>query len=180
VLAEPPNYEGLGERSRFLVLSTKTLTEAASIVLPGEFGFDAISPNGRTLYLIQHASSSDLVRYVVRAYDFRAARLVPEAIVDKRNPDETMRGYPVARATGPRGIWVYTLYTRGAENEQLFVHALDTARRRAVCIDLPRWPAGANVWEARLELAGSGGQLLVRAPGYGTVARIDTRTLRVE
>ena len=63
--------------------------------------------------MIQHASQADLVRYVVRAYDLAKRRLLPQAIVDKREPDETMRGYPVARATSPGGGWVYTLYTKG-------------------------------------------------------------------
>jgi hypothetical protein len=180
VLAEPPNYNGgLRERSSFLLLSTGTLSQVAAIDLPGEFGFDAISPNRGTLYLIQHRSSRDLVRYSVRAYDLRAGRLLPGTIVDKRAPGEAMRGYPVARATSHTGAWVYTLYDRApGGGSALFVHALNAAGRYAFCIDLPRWPAKANVWEARLEL--SGGRLIVRAPGGVAVARIDTKTLRVQ
>src|SRR5262245_52859528 len=95
VLVQPPRYDGLRTQSRFVVLSAGTLRRVASIVLPGEFGFDAVSPDRRTLYVIQHVSNSDLVRYVVRAYDLKARRLLPRAIVDKRNPSEVMRGYPV-------------------------------------------------------------------------------------
>src|SRR2546423_6148482 len=97
VLAEPPHYDGLRAQSRFLLVSTRTLSLVQKIGLSGEFGFDALSPNGATLYLIQHVASNDLVRYVVRAYDVRTRRLVAQPIVDKRTPDETMRGYPVAR-----------------------------------------------------------------------------------
>jgi hypothetical protein len=179
VLAEPPNYEGLRERSRFLVLSTDTLAEVTTIVLRGEFGFDAISPDRHTLYLVQHSSSRDLVRYVVRAYDLRAGRLVPGAIVDKRAPDETMRGYPVARATSANGGWVYTLYTREPEATQLFVHALNASGRSAFCIDLPRWPSNAEVWDASLRLTNEGRHLNVRAPDGATFARIDTKSLRI-
>jgi hypothetical protein len=179
VLVQPPVYNGLRTQSRFVVLSTDGLGRTASIVLPGEFGFDAISPDRGTLYLIQHASSQDLVRYVVRAYDLRAGRLLPGAIVDKRAPDETMRGYPVARATSARGAWVYTLYNRGTADGRPFVHALNAGGRSAFCIDLPRWPAKANIWDARLELTGAGRQLVVRAPGGAAVARIDTKTLRL-
>ena len=106
VLAEPPNYAGLREQSRFVVLSTATLARLATITLPGEFGFDAISPDRRTLYVIQHASQADLVRYVVRAYDLARHRLLPQAIVDKREPDETdarlrrSRGRPRPAAPG--------------------------------------------------------------------------------
>lgn len=179
VLAEPPNYEGLRARSRFLVLSTPGLRQVQSIALRGEFGFDAISPDRRTLYLVQHVSSHDLVRYVVRAYDLAARRLVPGAIVDKREPAEVMRGYPVARATSPGGTWVYTLYMRGAPGGPLFVHALNAARRSAFCIDLPAWRDGDTVWDARLELTRGGDRLRVLEQGGGTFATIDTRALRV-
>jgi hypothetical protein len=175
VLAEPPNYNGLRPQSRFVVFSTRTLARVATITLPGEFGFDAISPDRRTLYVIQHASQADLVRYVVRAYDLAKRRLLPQAIVDKREPDERMRGYPVARATSPGGAWVYTLYTKGPGGFATFVHALNASGRSAFCIDLPPW-AGEDVWNARLELAG--GTLVVRQ-GSSVFARIDTRTLRV-
>jgi hypothetical protein len=180
VLAQPPQYQGLRERSRFLVLSTHNLTRRATIELSGEFGFDAISPDRRTLYVIQHISSRDLVRYVVRAYDLNARRLIPGAIVDKRAPGEVMRGYPIARATSSSGAWVYTLYNRSPERGELFVHALDAAGRSAFCIDLPRVPTMGNVWEARLELTRGGRQLVVRAPDGAAVARIDTKALRVE
>jgi hypothetical protein len=179
VLVEPPQYEGLRQQSRFIVLSTPRLTRAATIALRGEFGFDAISPDRRTLYLIQHTSSRDLVRYVVRAYDVAAGRLLPGAIVDKRAPDEVMRGYPVARATSERGAWVYTLYARSTDGGLPFVHALNAAGRSAFCIDLPRWPEGTDIWRARLELASGGRELVVRAPGGGAAARIDTKTLEV-
>jgi hypothetical protein len=178
VLVEPPSYNGLRSESRFLLVSTGGLSMVDSIVLSGEFGFDAVSPDRRTLYLIQHVSGSDLVRYVVRAYHLRAKRLLARAIVDKRAPDEARRGYPIARATSVGGGWVYTLYTRAPDGARPFVHALNAAARAAFCIDLPSWTTG-NIWEARLELANVGRQLIVRS-GSTAVARIDTKTLRVQ
>jgi hypothetical protein len=177
VLVEPPDYNGLRAQSRFVVLATAKLARVAAFTLPGEFGFDAISPDRRILYVIQHASSHDLVRYVVRAYDLRARHLLPQAIVDRREPDETMRGYAVARATSPGGTWVYTLYTKQPGSTAAFVHALNAAGRSAFCIDLPPWAGGEDVWNARLELAG--GVLAVRDKSGSIFARIDTRTLRV-
>jgi len=178
VLVQPPVYNGgLRTQSRFVVLTTDGLRRTASITLPGEFGFDAISPDRRTLYVIQHMSNRDLVRYVVRAYDLSARRLLPQAIVDKRSPSEVMRGYPVARVATPSGDWVFTLYTKNAGSSLTFVHALNAAGRSAFCIDLPGWSGGENIWEARLELAG--GMLLVKTKSGETVARIDTQTLKV-
>jgi hypothetical protein len=176
VLAEPPQYGGLREQSRFVVLSTAKLARVATVTLPGEFGFDALSPDRRTLYVIQHASRQDLVRYVVRAYDLASRRLLPQAIVDRREPDETMRGYPVARATSPGGRWVYTLYTKQPGSSLAFVHALNAAGRSAFCVDLPAW-AGEDIWQAKLELAGT--TLVVRMGSGAAFARIDTRTLQV-
>ncbi|MGE5274068.1 MAG: hypothetical protein ACM3QU_09985 [Verrucomicrobiota bacterium] len=177
VLVQPPDYNGLRAKSRFVVLSTGRLTRAATIALPGEFGFDAVSPDRRTLYVIQHVSANDLVRYVVRAYDLASRRLLPKAIVDERNPGEVMRGYPVARAATPSGDWVYTLYTKNPGSSLTFVHALNAAGRSAFCIDVPSSAFGGDVWAARLEL--SGDTLLVKTKAGTPVARIDTTTLRV-
>jgi hypothetical protein len=172
VLSEPPSYEGLRSHSRFQVLSAATLSPEQSIVLDGEFGFDVLSPDARTLYVIQHRSRADLVSYVVRGYDLRQDRLLPGVIVAK-GEGATMRGYPVARATARGGSWVYTLYNRGTGST--FIHALNTGRRFAVCIDLTWKPS--NIWNARLVLSPDGRRLVVRSGGV-TVATVDTRTLR--
>ena len=177
VLAQPPHYEGLRARSSFLIVSTKSLTLLRTIVLKGEFGFDALSPDRRTLYLIQHTSSADLVSYRVRAYDLRAKRLLARVIIDKRELAATMRGYPVARATSRGGSWVYTLYYR--QDAQPFIHALDAAHADAVCIDLNWKPRTDNIWGARLELTNSGRELLVRDASGVAVTRVDTETLHV-
>src|SRR3954470_15691750 len=175
VLTEPPNYAGLRSRSTFLLLDTKKLALRDTIVLRGEFGFDTFSGDGRTLYLIQHRSARDLVSYVVRGYDLVHERLLPGVIVAKGD-SATMRGYPVSRATGRAGAWVYTLYHR--QTGEPFVHALDTNRRYAVCIDLPWKASEQDVWEARLALSPDGRKLLVRSR-VSVVARVDTTTFRV-
>ncbi len=120
--------------SSFAVLDTKRLAAKRTIGLDGEWGFDALSPDGSTLYLIQQLSRRDRTRYAVRAYDMRAGRLLPDPVVDPSEPDEPMRGLPITRTTGPGGRWEYTLYVGG---EHPFVHALDTVRRESICIDLP-------------------------------------------
>jgi hypothetical protein len=175
VLAEPRGAQPR-RSSAFVVLSTARLAVRARIVLRGEFGFDALSPDGRTLYVIQHAAGSDLTRYVVRAYDLRKRRLLPGAIVDKRNVDEVMRGYPLSRAESARGRWVYTLYRR--DGRDAFVHALDASRRQAFCIDFEWRGTEQELWSARLRLEAGGRRLLGRS-GRASVVTIDTRTLRV-
>jgi hypothetical protein len=156
------------------VLSTRTLTLEKTIVLEGEFGFDALSPDRRTLYVIQHRSTADLVSYVVRAFDLTRNRLVPGVIVAK-GESGSMRGYPVSRATSKTAAWVYTLYNRGSGRP--FIHALNTIRRFAVCIDLPA-VASNDVWNTRLSLSADGRHLLVRSHGTA-VAMVDTKSFGV-
>ena len=115
------------------VVDAKRMRLRRQIRLRGDFSFDAISPDGRLLYLIQYLSKRDITDYAVRAYDMRAGRLFRRAVVDPSEPDEDMSGVPLARVMGPGGRWAYTLY---ASEEHPFVHALDTERRTAVCIDL--------------------------------------------
>ena len=64
-----------------------------------------------------------------------AASRSAASLVDEREPDEEMNGSPWARVRSANGAWAYTLYAK--PNGTGFVHALDTARRRAFCVDLP-------------------------------------------
>jgi hypothetical protein len=162
-------------RSRLVVVRTRTLRPAARISLRGDFSFDALSPDGRTLYLIEHRARGDASRYRVRAYDVPARRLLPGVIRDEDDPPSGMSGYPMARAEGPGGRWVFTLYQnpRGAP----FVHALDTVRRAAECIDLP-WSARDDVSGLRMVIDGHGSLAIVRERAV-RVALIDGGTFAV-
>ena len=144
----------LARTSSFLVLGTKPLHVRHTVTLRGDFGFDALSPHGRTLYLIQHVSSENLSRYRVRAYDLARGRLLSRVIADKRQRDWLMVGSPVTRATSANGSWVYTLYASG--NNYPFVHALDTVHRSAVCIGIPwNWATDQNaINSAKLRIEG--------------------------
>ncbi len=176
VLSQPPNFQTPPKSTRFVVLSATTLRPIRVVSLRGDFGFDALSPDSHTLYLIQHRSIDD-ASYAVRAYDLRAGKLLAGAIVDKSETDQTMRGFPVARATSGDATWVYTFYNRNGREP--FIHALNTRERYAICVDLP-WQGSADaIWTASLELSGDGRQLLVKMPNGATAATVDTQTLRV-
>jgi hypothetical protein len=154
-------------RTRFLVLNAAKLSSAGVVALNGDFSFDAISPNGRVMYLIGY-DPRELGEYEVRAYDMRRGRLLPKPIVDPEEPDEEMYGAPVTRTMGAGSRWAYTLYNSA---EHPFVHALDTARRTAVCIDLDNL---TQVWGASLELRGPNLHVIGRRGRL--LATIDTRT----
>jgi hypothetical protein len=174
VLAEAPNYEVLKRTSHFLVVRAPSLRLLHEVTLNGDFGYDALSPDGRTLYLLQHRSVS-APDYAVRAYDLVAGRLLEQAIVDRRNPDEKMNGIPVARTTSSTGAWVYTLYSK--QSGGMFVHALNAKGRSAFCVDFTWSGRQEDTWLLRLALSEKDHMLTVLTPGGGTAARIDTKTL---
>ena len=92
------------------------------------------------------------VSYNVRAYDTSTRKLLARPIVDREIGERLMRGWAVTRKTTSDGRWAYTLYAR-AKHEP-FVHALDTVRRQAYCIDLPLDLTRAEQMGLRLALRG--------------------------
>lgn len=176
VLASYGPLPGEAGKTRLVVLNTKTLAVVRFVVLRGSWSYDAVSPDGSMLYLVEHISAGQNPRYRVRSYDLRANRLIPGAIVDRIEREAVMGGQPVTRATSSDGRWAYTLYAR-AKSEP-FVHALDTVRRQAFCIDLPLRLGQARQMGLRLRLVGDDRRLVVRA-GARTVADVDTRTFQV-
>jgi hypothetical protein len=103
------------------------------IELPGSLEFDALSPNGAILYVIEHLPAPPEARYQVRAVDVSTGLMRDTVIVDKRNVDASMGGYPITQETHENGV-VFTLY-RGADHP--FIHALNSKEAWAVCLGLP-------------------------------------------
>lgn len=160
--------------TRLVLVDTRRMRKSETIDLDGDFSFDAISPDGGTIYLIHYLSRRDPTRYEVRAYDVAAARLLREPIIDRRLAPEVMYGLPVTRAVSADGAWAYTLYDPG--NRALpFVHALDTERGVAFCIYLePLQPFGNELSSMELAPAADGSALDVLARDGVTVASIAT------
>ncbi len=162
-------------RTTLAVLDARWLRVQSIVHLRGDFSFDAVSPDGTWLYLVQYVSPRDPNRYLVRSYDLRAHRLLAEPVTDPRNRSEKMRGSPITRVASTDGRFAYTLYDGAGATP--FVHALDTRARTARCIDLPGLDA-AYVSRLRLTLGGDGSRLTVRR-GREVEAVIDTRSYRV-
>jgi hypothetical protein len=165
-------------RTRFVVIDTRTLAPLRTVTLAGSFAYDAVSPDGRRLYLLQFAGGVEGgVRYVVRSVDLRTGRLEPGAIVDRTEPNERMSGIALARAWSGDRAWAYTLYNGGTSHA--FVHALNTHTRVARCIDLP-WSGNAQSVLEGAVLSVSGRSLTLAGRGGAMLARIDTRTFSVQ
>jgi hypothetical protein len=158
------------------VLRAKDLRVSRMVRLRGDFSYDAMSPDGRRLYLIQYLSKNDSTHYAVRAYDVRAGRLEPKPIVDPNEHADEMRGSPLSRAYSPDGRWAYTLYDGNEKHP--FVHALDTVAGRAKCIDTPTLAGRGDLYELTLKTV-PGGRTLSVTGARGPVAIVDTRTFRV-
>jgi hypothetical protein len=167
VLVDPAPPAG---RSRFAVLSTAFDRPAAIISLAGRFTFDALSPDGRRLYLVEHLAADVGGHYVVRSYDVAARALEDGIVVDKLKSGEAMAGTPVEQVAGDSG-WVFTLYL-GPDGP--FVHALSTLDRIAICLDLPLAPgsgAAASGWGLGVD---AGAHVLYVANGtLGRVYQVD-------
>lgn len=162
-------------RTELVVLDPARLEVRERLTLHGDFSFDALSPDGRTMYLVEYIDPRDPTRYRVRSYDLASATLAPRPIVDASEPGEQMRGYPRTRATGADARWEYTLYDGGGEMP--FVHALDTVAGRSICIDMP-WLSAEDVWRTSLELSDDGATVAVVDRRNGPVAEIDTASAR--
>jgi hypothetical protein len=171
VLADAPG----GRMTDFAVIDTRTL-RLRRVELRGSWSYDAISPDGSTLFLVEYLGTTADPPYRVRVFDLGAWRLLARPLVDRREREAVMRGRPVTRVSSRNGRWAYTLYARA--QDEPFVHALDTVRRSAFCIDLPLELHLGEQTGLRLALRARGRLLVVRA-GERSVAVIDTRTLRL-
>ncbi|HEX4679408.1 MAG TPA: hypothetical protein VH210_09455 [Gaiellaceae bacterium] len=160
-------------QTTFALFDARRLRLQRTITLRGDFSFDAVSPRGRKMFLINYTAPADPTRYTVRAYDLQAGALLPKPIIDPAERSDKMRGAPITRLLSADGRWAYTLYD-GAGGEP-FVHALDTVTSRAHCIDLPMLVGNQTLWGMRFT-RGPGAQLRIGPSSGEQVAVVDTTT----
>src|ERR1700694_591821 len=155
----------------FLVGSSSLTGSFKTIHVNGDFVFDALSNDGKSLYLIQ--KMTDPNHYRVRLYDVSAGWLSPQVIADKREPNEPMNGIRGDSAADATGNYVYTVYIRQAGP---FIHALPLGQQFAWCIDLPS--KAPNDMEKQLHWAlavsRDGGSVYATNASLGTVTVLTT------
>ena len=170
--------------TKLAILDARRLSLRRVVTLRGNFDLDAVSPTGRYVYLVQYTNPADPTDYLIRAYDLHAGRMLSKPVVDPKDRGETMTGYPLTRVTSPDGRWAYTLYSggRGAP----FVHALDTARHTAVCVELDALGLSRDTRDlsnADLALSADGRRLAIldgtAVPQPRPQGVVDTRTFKV-
>lgn len=163
----------LRKPTSFKLVDLRTLKVNRVIRLPGTFSFDAASPDGRYLYLIEYFSSEDPTLYRVRAYDLRAGKLLKRIVSDRKSWATDMQGMPISRMW--HGGWAYTLY---GGNARPFIHALDTRGVEAVCINLPWRGSPQRVFDFRLA-SDRAGHLVVRGPRGRALVVIDRHSFKI-
>ena len=176
VLAAPQTKTGATTTSAFAVIDTVHATLARTVIAPGDHTFDAISADGRSLYVVEHLGSP--TQYRVRVAGGGGAALSVAPIVDIKVAAPQMNGIYHSSVMRPGGTWNYGLYfspTKGA-----FIHALNTAQLYAQCIlDVPDGgPAVRAAWSMLLSPVGSH-LYLVNGPA-GMIADVGPETLRLE
>jgi DNA-binding beta-propeller fold protein YncE len=117
--------------TRFAVVTNGEATRI--IELPGAFEYDGMAPDGSILFVVEHLPSPPDAHYRVRAVDVLTGLLRDEVIVDKRNLDAAMGGWPITQLRHDEGM-VFTLY-RGTDHT--FIHALNSREAWAICLGLP-------------------------------------------
>ncbi len=154
--------------SRFVTLpldTDKTHAKVIDLSKDGTFSFDALSTDGKLLYLSQAADATGQPVDKIRAYDIVRGSLNPDPVVDKTGGSEAMSGASVARVRSKDGSGVYTVY-EGPEHP--FVHALLTDMQISVCIDLPAEPAtGGATGKWTIELSDDGRVLTATSERLG-------------
>jgi DNA-binding beta-propeller fold protein YncE len=142
----------------FVRIEIDHFTNPHPFTLDGDFSFDALSPDGQRMYLINYTSPHDPTEYHVRTFDLAGEQLLPGTVSDPDEADDEMYGYALSRTTSADGRWAYTLYM-GLKHP--FIHALDTERGAADCIDVDELGGiSTNIWNLRLD-PGAGGSYLV-------------------
>ena len=140
------------------------------VTLRRGFTVDAISPEGRWLYLIQHKNGE---QYAVRRLDLRTGVLHPGALVEK-GEQEQMAGTPAGAIQSWDGNWQFTLYVNAA-HKTAFVHALSLNQSYTVCIELPGQGTPAELRTYSLALSPDG-HLFAANPALGLVVEISLNT----
>ena len=191
---------GESAASRFALIDTALLKLAAIVEVPGAFGYDAISDDGSSLYLIERIApdtarqlgASAAYSYRVRVYDVPSAKLSETLVVDVKlagqitgdnnaqtRVDGIMNGIYQSSVPSADGRWNFSFYYN--PNRGPFIHVLHLDSRTAFCIlDLPSVAGG---YEKRLgwslALSPSGQTLYAVNGALGLVSSIDATTLKV-
>ena len=175
VLVGPKTTTGSSVVNRIAVVDLDKGRIDRVITAVGDVSFDAVSDDGRNVYLVEHLVPSP--HYVVRVASFANGGLADGVLGQIKTAEpEVMNGLYHA-SVAVSGDWFLSLYSNPSRGP--FIHALNTTQLYAQCIlnmpDVPvaLRPAWAMVLDPKHPLL-----YAVNGPG-GAVSEVDTMALRV-
>jgi hypothetical protein len=140
----------------------------AQIVLRGFYEVEALSPNGKRLFLIHWKNDG----YELQQLDLATRTLSPTRLDE---PDEKMSGVATGSVAARDGHWLLTLYSKADGHS--FVHALDLRTGLAHCIDLQLKGDLITLGSTALTLSPDERTLYLTSPYIGSVTTVDLATL---
>jgi hypothetical protein len=171
VLVDTQSPEG---RTRFAIVGTWRWTVFRRLELRGSYGVEAVSPDGRRLFLIRYGNGG----YNLRLFDVRTNRLSYTPLVEGAAGFEKMIGAAWTSVATRDGAWLLTLYIK--PNGGGFIHALDLRRAFGHCLDLPAGFVDADsIRTASLALSPDERRLYVAGPRAGRLLVIDIAGPRI-
>ena len=129
LVAAPVTVTGNGTLNRFAVVDLAQKRIARVVNASGDVGFDAVSDDGKNLYLVEHLVPAP--RYAVRVASFNGGFVDGVLGQIKTAEPEAMNGlYHASVAVG--SDWFLSLYSNPGHGP--FIHALNTTQLYAQCI----------------------------------------------
>jgi hypothetical protein len=175
VLVAPPHATGATMVNRFAVVDLANNRLDRVVTAAGDVGFDAVSDDGRNLYLVEHLVPAP--HYAVRVASFNGAGLQDGVLGQIKTADpEVMNGlYHASVAVG--GDWLLSLYSNPGRGP--FIHALNTTQLYAQCIlNMPDVPIALRpAWSMVLDPKRP--RLYAVNGAGGVVSEVDTSALTV-
>jgi DNA-binding beta-propeller fold protein YncE len=175
VLVAPPHATGAAMVNRFAVVDLANGRLDRVVTADGDVGFDAVSDDGRNVYLVEHLVPAP--HYAVRVASFNGAGLQDGVLGQIKTAEpEVMNGlYHASVAVG--SDWFLSLYSNPGRGP--FIHALNTTQLFAQCIlNMPDVPAALRpAWSMLLDAKHD--RLYAVNGAGGVVSEIDTSALVV-
>jgi hypothetical protein len=175
LVAPPTKINGTGFINRFAVIDLALKRIDRIVQANGDVGFDALSDDGRNLYLVEHLVPAP--RYAVRVASFNGSGLQDGILGQIKTAEpEVMSGLYHASVALDRE-WFLSLYSNPGRGP--FIHALNTTQLYAQCIlNMPDVPAALRpAWSMVLDPKHA--RLYAVNGAGGVVSEIDTAAFKV-